>query len=61
MAKILDYDALLKDFVTDFFQDFVAFVSPELYEAIDWTKGYTFLEQELINAFRGKWKMNYSL
>jgi hypothetical protein len=57
MAKILDYDALLKDFVTDFFQDFVAFVSPELYEAIDWTKGYTFLEQELINAFRGKWKI----
>lgn len=61
MAKRLDYDALLKDFVTDFFQDFVAFVSPELYADIDWTKGYTFLEQELINAFRGKWKMKGKL
>ncbi len=56
MAKIIDYDALLKDFVTDFFQDFVAFVNPELYADIDWTKPFTFLEQELINAFRGKWK-----
>ena len=52
MAKRLDYDALLKDFVTDFFQEFVAFVSPELHADIDWIKGYTFLEQELINALK---------
>lgn len=57
MAKPIDYDALLKDFITDFFPEFIAFANPELYEAIDWSKGYVFLEQELINAFRGKWKI----
>lgn len=57
MPKPIDYDALLKDFITDFFPDFVAFVNPELYEAVDWSKGYEFLEQELINALRGKFKV----
>lgn len=57
MAKPIDYDALLKDFISDFFPDFIAFVNPEFFEAIDWSKGYEFLEQELINAMRGKFKV----
>ena len=57
MPKPIDYDALLKDFITDFFPEFIAFADPELYEAIDWSRGYTFLEQELINALRGKFKI----
>jgi hypothetical protein len=57
MAKPIDYDALFKDFISDFFPDFIAFVNPELYEAIDWEKEYVFLEQELINALRGKFKV----
>jgi hypothetical protein len=57
MAKPIDYDALLKDFINDFFPDFIAFVNPVLFEAIDWSQGYEFLEQELINAMRGKFKI----
>ena len=56
-SKSIDYDALLKDFISDFFPDFIAFVNPDLYAAIDWEKGYTFLEQELINAMRGRFKV----
>lgn len=55
--KPIDYDALLKDFISDFFPDFIAFANPDLYAAIDWEKGYTFLEQELINAMRGRFKV----
>ena len=56
-SKPIDYDALLKEFISDFFPDFIAFVNPALYTAIDWEKGYVFLEQELINALRGKFKI----
>lgn len=56
-SKPIDYDALLKEFISDFFPDFIAFVNPALYDAIDWEKGYVFLEQELINALRGKFKI----
>lgn len=56
-AKSIDYDALFKEFITEFFPDFIAFVNPALYEAIDWEKGFVFLEQELINALRGKFKV----
>lgn len=55
--KTIDYDALLKEFVSDFFPEFVAFVNPALYAAIDWDKGFVFLEQELINTLRGKFKI----
>ena len=57
MATKLDYDSLLKEFVSDFFPEFVAFAHPQLHQDIDWGKGYTFLEQELINALKGRWKM----
>ena len=56
--KTIDYDALLKEFVSDFFPEFVAFVNPTLYAAIDWDKGFVFLEQELINTLRGKFKIH---
>jgi len=56
-SKSIDYDALLKDFISDFFPDFIAFANPALSTAIDWAKGYTFLEQELINAMRGRFKV----
>lgn len=56
-AKPIDYDALFKEFITEFFPDFIAFVNPTLYDAIDWEKGFVFLEQELINALRGKFRV----
>lgn len=54
--EIVDYDALMKEFITDFFPEFIAFVNPKLYEAIDWSKGVQFLEQELLNALKGRFK-----
>ena len=56
-SKSIDYDALLKEFISDFFPEFMAFTNPALYAAIDWDKGYEFLEQELINAMRGRFKV----
>lgn len=56
-SKPINYDALLKEFISDFFPDFIAFANPALHAAIDWEKGYVFLEQELINALRGKFKI----
>jgi hypothetical protein len=52
----VDYDGLFKDFVTNRFQDFLAFAIPELEEQVDWQQPPEFLEQELINALRGKYK-----
>jgi hypothetical protein len=63
MAKVkkqpptIDYDALFKEFITEFFPDFVAFANPELFEAIDWTQEHEFLEQEFINSLKGKFKL----
>lgn len=51
-----DYDALFKDFVTNRFQDFLVFAIPELHGQVDWQQPPEFLEQELINALRGKYK-----
>jgi hypothetical protein len=52
--KAIDNDALFKELITDYFPDFVALANPELYEAIDWELDCEFLEQEMINALRGK-------
>lgn len=54
--EIVDYDALMKEFITDFFPEFIAFVNPQLYEVTDWSKGVQFLEQELLNALKGRFK-----
>ncbi|WP_394234241.1 Rpn family recombination-promoting nuclease/putative transposase [Niallia oryzisoli] len=42
-----DYDHLWKDVITDLFEEFLLFFSPELYEHVDFTVPPEFLEQEL--------------
>lgn len=60
MQATIDYDALFKEFISEFFQDFVAFANPALHKAIDWSRGYEFLEQEMINALKGKFRQKGS-
>jgi hypothetical protein len=52
----VDYDALFKAFIAHSFKDFLAFAIPELYPLVDWDYEPEFLEQELINAMRGRYK-----
>jgi hypothetical protein len=40
-------DALWKAIVTEMLPDFIDFFIPELYEVIDFNRGFEFLEQEL--------------
>ena len=42
-----DYDHLWKDVITELFEEFLLFFSPELYELVDFTTPPAFLEQEL--------------
>ncbi|MBK6998766.1 MAG: DUF4351 domain-containing protein [Rhodoferax sp.] len=42
-----DYDSPWKEAIEHHFPDFLAFYFPQVYRQIDWSKGYTFLEQEL--------------
>ncbi|WP_338452444.1 NAD(P)H-dependent oxidoreductase [Niallia oryzisoli] len=42
-----DYDHLWKDIITDLFEEFLLFFSPELYEQVDFTIPPEFLEQKL--------------
>ncbi len=53
----IDYDGLIKDFITQFFDRFIELVNPALYQAIDWETPPAFLEQELINALKGRYKL----
>jgi hypothetical protein len=53
----LDIDAMTKDIVTAFFREFILFVNPRLYEAIDWSVAPVFLEQELFNSLKGKYRI----
>ncbi|GEN36029.1 MULTISPECIES: hypothetical protein [Aneurinibacillus] len=46
-----DYDALWKEVIEEFFEEFLHFFAPDLYEAVDFNKGYEFLEQELRTLF----------
>jgi hypothetical protein len=54
--KAIDIDALFKELISDYFPEFVAFANPELFEAIDWSQGFEFLEQEMINALKGRFR-----
>jgi hypothetical protein len=54
--KAIDNDALFKELISDYFPEFVVFANPELFEAIDWSKGFEFLEQEMINALKGRFR-----
>ena len=56
-TKPIDYDALVKDFITIFFQEAIRLINPSLYEAIDWSVPPVFLEQELINSVQGRHKI----
>ncbi len=54
--KAIDNDALFKELISDYFPEFVFFANPELFEAIDWSQGFEFLEQEMINALKGRFR-----
>ncbi len=47
MVSQPDYDHSWKDVITDLFEEFLLFFSPELYELVDFTIPPAFLEQEL--------------
>ena len=57
VEEIIDYDALWKDFISEFLIETVQATMPDLWAAIDWTVPPVFLEQEFINALRGKFKI----
>ncbi len=46
------YDSPWKDAVEHFYPDFMDMYFPEVYAAIDWSCGYTFLDQELRQVVR---------
>ncbi|WP_229256496.1 hypothetical protein [Duganella lactea] len=42
-----DYDTPWKEAITDLFPEFMAFYFPDVHAAIDWSRPYAFLDQEL--------------
>ncbi len=44
-----DYDTPWKDAVTRAFREFIAFDFPDAHRQIDWHRGYTFLDQDLVD------------
>jgi hypothetical protein len=46
-------DKAWKEALTLFFEDFVKLLFPHIYEDIDWKRGYTFLDKELVQIARG--------
>ena len=55
--KGIDYDSLTKDLVTTYFDLFIQLACPSLYNAIDWSVQPDFLEQELFNRLKGRYKI----
>ncbi len=53
---IIDYDALWKEFITEFLEESVAALNPELHADVDWTVAPQYMEQELFNILKGKHK-----
>jgi len=47
-----DYDSPWKEIIERYFPEFMAFFFPDAYAAIDWSKGYTFLDKELQQVVR---------
>jgi hypothetical protein len=47
-----EYDSPWKEAITRYFPEFMAFYFPEASQAIDWSRGYTFLDQELAQVIR---------
>lgn len=52
IGKPSDYDSPWKEIIERYFPEFMAFFFPAAYEAIDWTKQYTFLDKELQQVVR---------
>lgn len=50
-SQFPDYDALWKEVIEEFFEEFLLFFAPDVYEVVDFSKGYEFLEQELRTLF----------
>jgi hypothetical protein len=46
------FDSPWKDVVETYLPEFIAFFFPQAYNAIDWTKGFEFLDQELRQVVR---------
>ena len=55
--EVIDFDALWKDFITYFLEETIRATMPDLWAAVDWRILPVFLEQEFINALRGKFKI----
>ena len=56
-VEIIDFDALWKDFITEFLAETTQATLPDLWELVDWSVNPEFLEQEFINTLRGKFKI----
>ncbi|MCJ7842431.1 hypothetical protein MUB24_16305 [Lederbergia sp. NSJ-179] len=59
-APYLDNDGLWKKVITDLFEPFVLFFSPDLYEKLDWSKKPDSLEQEFHRAIPKKKGTKYT-
>ena len=55
--EVIDFDALWKDFISYFLEETIRATMPDLWAAVDWRVLPVFLEQEFINALRGKFKI----
>lgn len=47
-----DYDSPWKEIIEQFFPEFIAFFFPRIYNDIDWSRGYEFLDKELQKIVR---------
>ena len=56
MPLVIDYDSHWKEIISEFFEDFTAFFLPEMHKKIDFAKPIEFLEQELLDIFKTKYK-----
>jgi hypothetical protein len=53
MTELRDaYDSPWKDILEAYFEDFMLFFFPNIHADIDWSRGYTFLDQELSQIVR---------
>lgn len=47
-----DYDSPWKEIIETYFPDFMTFFFLQIHRAIDWSKGYEFLDKELQKVVR---------
>jgi predicted HTH domain antitoxin len=53
MTELCDqFDSPWKEILEIYFEDFVQFFFPQIHAAIDWSRGYDFLDQELAQVVR---------